>query len=49
MEAIDDYPFPIINPRETGNIDKFDETLIPLLGNSYLGQFEFCSYSFVQS
>lgn len=41
MEDIDNYPYPINDPRETGDIDQFDETLIPLLRNSYLGPFEF--------
>lgn len=45
MEAIDNDPYPVNEPRETGDIDQFDQTLIPLLGNSYLGQSEFCSYS----
>lgn len=42
MEAIDDYPYPINDPQETGDIDQFDQTLIPLLRNSYPGQFELC-------
>ncbi|TWW54880.1 Integrin alpha-6 VLA-6, partial [Takifugu flavidus] len=37
MEAIDDFPFPIDDPRETGDIDHFNPELIPLLRNSYLG------------
>lgn len=43
MEDIDNYPFPMNDPRETGDIDQFDQRLIPLLSDSYLGQFEFCS------
>lgn len=46
MEIIDDFPFPIDDPRETGDIDHFNPELIPLLRNSYLGWFEFWSYSF---
>lgn len=46
MEAIEDFPFPIDDPRETGNLDQFNPELIPLQGNSYLGRFEFCSDSF---
>lgn len=45
MEAIDNYPYPLNDPRETGDIDQFDQTLIPLQQDSYLGQFEFCSHS----
>lgn len=41
MEAIDDFSFPIDDPRETGDIDQFNPELIPLLRNSYLGWFEF--------
>ncbi|TWW54402.1 Integrin alpha-6 VLA-6 [Takifugu flavidus] len=37
MEAIDDFPFPIDDPRETRDIDHFNPELIPLLRNSYLG------------
>lgn len=48
MEAIDNYPYPMIDPRETGDIDQFDQTLIPLLMNSYLGQSEFLLLLFVQ-
>lgn len=43
MEDIDNYPFPMNDPRETGDIDQFDQRLIPLPSDSYLGQFEFCS------
>lgn len=44
MEAIDDFPFPIDGPRETGDNDHCNPELIPLLRNSYLGWFEFWSY-----
>lgn len=46
MEAVDDFQFPIDDPRETGDIDHFKSEFIPLLRNSYLGWFEFWSYSF---
>lgn len=48
MEDIDNYPSPVSEPRETGDIDQFDQTLIPLLLNSYLGQSEFLLLLFVQ-
>lgn len=48
MEAIDDFPFPVDDPRETGDIDQFNPELIPLLWNSYLGLSGFCFYSRVE-
>lgn len=46
MEAVDNLQYPVDDPRETGDIDHFNHTLIPLQRNSYLGWFEFWSYSF---
>lgn len=43
MEVLDDLDFTSEDARETGDIDQFNQKLIPLQRNSYLGQFPWWS------
>lgn len=43
MEILNKNDNLVVYSRESGDIDQFEAELIPLQGNSYLGEFRVCS------